>query len=223
LLFVPRGLARLGRVEHGAVLGLLIGLSVFPALAFHLLIHFGVPGYSFHYLPALIALICLGISRARVERGSTGSSETAPNDVASPSVDSPQAARLVGRIGGFPIPDSRIPIRRLRESGIGDREFGIRNSNSLSIGVQAALGADRAVPRLIGFGAVLAAAFWFYPTDYSAPGWRGDIDLAFCRFTRTGLKTPLPRQGPRQWRTANSRDLAGTPVRPTDSGGARRE
>jgi hypothetical protein len=164
LLFVPRGLARLGRLEHGAFLGLLIGLSVIPALAFHLLIHFGVPGYSFHYVPALIALVSLGIGVPTAGRGSAGSAETAPSVV----------------------------------------------------------GEDRAVPWLIGFAAVLAAAFWFYPTDYSAPGLRGEIDLAFCRFTRIGLRTPPPMQGPSLWRTANSRYWAGTPINHPDAVGGRR-
>ena len=69
-----------------------------------------------------------------------------------------------------------------------------------------------------GFALVLAAMFWFYPTDYSQPGWRGSFDLSFCRFTRTGLRTPLPDHAPEYWRTANSRPLAGTPVRrPADS------
>jgi hypothetical protein len=46
---------------------LLLPLSVTPALASHLFIHFGVPGYCFHYVPALMILIVLGIgSRAAV-------------------------------------------------------------------------------------------------------------------------------------------------------------
>ena len=36
-------------------------LSVIPAFASHMLVHFGVPGYAFHYVPALLALCVLGI------------------------------------------------------------------------------------------------------------------------------------------------------------------
>jgi hypothetical protein len=57
----------------------------------------------------------------------------------------------------------------------------------------------------------MAAAFWFYPTDDTRPGWRGDFDLAFCRFTRQGLAMPIHRV-PTHWRTANSRDLAGNTI-----------
>ena len=32
-----------------------------PALGSHLLVHFGVPGYAFHYVPALLGLTVLGI------------------------------------------------------------------------------------------------------------------------------------------------------------------
>ncbi len=60
LLLVPRGLNRLARRERGGVLGALLALSVAPALFLHLLVHFGVPGYAFHYVPALLALIALG-------------------------------------------------------------------------------------------------------------------------------------------------------------------
>jgi hypothetical protein len=72
---------------------------------------------------------------------------------------------------------------------------------------------DRAPAQLGAAAAVLAALFWFYPTDYQQPGWRGSFELAFCRFTRTGLKTPIPNRSPAYWRTANSRPLAGTPLR----------
>jgi hypothetical protein len=75
-----------------------------------------------------------------------------------------------------------------------------------------------ATPRLIAIAIAMAGLFWFYPTDYSRQGWRGSFDLSFCRFTRIGLKTPVPDHAPEYWRTANSRPLAGTPVRrPTDS------
>lgn len=64
LAFAPRGLARLARDRSGRGLALLLALSMVPALGLHLLIHFGVPGYAFHYAPALVALIALGIGRA---------------------------------------------------------------------------------------------------------------------------------------------------------------
>jgi hypothetical protein len=70
---------------------------------------------------------------------------------------------------------------------------------------------DRSVPRLIGVAAMMAMVFLVYPTDCSAPGWRGDFDLAFCRYTRIGLASPISRV-PTHWRTANSRDLAGNPL-----------
>ncbi len=143
LLFVPRGGLRLWRLESGHFLALLLVLSIVPALAFHLLIHFGVPGYCFHYLPSVMALVVLGI----------------------------------GHDHGL----ASVPANGSRPSP-----------------------GDRATPRLIGLAAILAGVFWFYPTDFSAPGWRGDFDLAFCRLTRKGLNTPAPRPGPRLWRTANS-------------------
>ncbi len=69
---------------------------------------------------------------------------------------------------------------------------------------------ESAPRRLVGVATVLAATFWCYPTDYAQPGLRGSFDLAFCRFTRIGLKTPMPNRSPAYWRTANSRPLAGT-------------
>lgn len=65
LLFIPRGLARLRNVEGGRTLGVLMLLAVIPALGMHLLIHFGVAGYAFHYVPALAALVALGICGKR--------------------------------------------------------------------------------------------------------------------------------------------------------------
>ena len=44
------------------------------------------------------------------------------------------------------------------------------------------------------------------------PGWRGNFDLSFARHTRIGLRTPLPDRQPANWRTANSRVMAGTGV-----------
>jgi hypothetical protein len=69
LAFVPRGLLRLVRSEAGGVRAALLALGVGPALAFHLLVHFGVAGYAFHYVPALLALLALGIGRSPVPRG----------------------------------------------------------------------------------------------------------------------------------------------------------
>jgi hypothetical protein len=66
LLFVPRGAARLRRNEMGGFLAFVLSLSVAPALSYHLLVHFGLPGYSFHHLPALVALAALGIGRETV-------------------------------------------------------------------------------------------------------------------------------------------------------------
>ncbi len=61
LLFVPRGIRRLVGRENGRFVLLILFLSVIPALASHMLVHFGVPGYAFHYVPALLALSVLGI------------------------------------------------------------------------------------------------------------------------------------------------------------------
>ena len=63
LLAVPRGLARLARLPGGPRLGGLILLAALPALGMHLLVHFGVPGYAFHYVPGLLALVALGVGR----------------------------------------------------------------------------------------------------------------------------------------------------------------
>src|SRR5262249_50114741 len=63
LFVVPRGIARLRRHDSGGFLAFLVVSSIAPALAFHLLIHFGVPGYGLHYVPALLALVVLGIGR----------------------------------------------------------------------------------------------------------------------------------------------------------------
>jgi hypothetical protein len=64
LVFVPRGFLRLRKTESGGFLGFILALSVIPALASHLLVHFGVAGYAFHYVPAILALVALGIGRA---------------------------------------------------------------------------------------------------------------------------------------------------------------
>ena len=63
LLFVPRGAYRLVVSREVAGSPPLLALSVLPALGSHLLVHFGVPGYAFHYVPALLALTALGIGR----------------------------------------------------------------------------------------------------------------------------------------------------------------
>jgi hypothetical protein len=41
-----------------------MALAAVPALGSHLLVHFGVPGWSFHYVPALIVLVALGAQGA---------------------------------------------------------------------------------------------------------------------------------------------------------------
>ena len=152
LFFVPRGIRRM---SNRRLLGFLLTISIAPALASHLLVHFGVPGYSFHYVPALMVLVALGAGRSP-------GAESEPRSLAMPS------------------------IRLLRES---------------------------APASLMAIATLLAAMFWCYPTDYGQPGLRGSFDLSFCRFTRVGLKTPMPDRSPEYWRTANSRPLAGTPVR----------
>ena len=131
LLFVPRGLFRLGRSQHGVFLIVILTLSILPALASHLLVHFGSAGYGFHYVPALLALGVLGIGEAR-----------------RPAASAPR--------------------------------------------------------RLLAVSALMASLFLFYPTDYDKPGWRGDFDLSFARYTRIGLRTRMPARQPRIWRTANS-------------------
>ena len=69
LLFVPRGAARLWtRVAHGKRLSLLLIVAASLPLASHILIHFGVPGYAMHYVPALIALVALGVGPVGLER-----------------------------------------------------------------------------------------------------------------------------------------------------------
>ncbi|MGO9597394.1 MAG: hypothetical protein ACLP7Q_05170 [Isosphaeraceae bacterium] len=64
LLFVPRGLARLRHTRGGRFLIVLFAASMLPAAGSHLLVHFGVPGYAFHYVPALLALAVLGVGPA---------------------------------------------------------------------------------------------------------------------------------------------------------------
>ena len=67
LMVVPRGLARLWRIPGGNRLAGIFLLAALPALGMHLLVHFGVPGYAFHYVPALLALLALGIGRRGVK------------------------------------------------------------------------------------------------------------------------------------------------------------
>ena len=66
LIFVPRGLARLGSLPDGRSWRLCWPWASLPPLGSHLLVHFGVAGYSFHYLPALVALMAVGIGRAPI-------------------------------------------------------------------------------------------------------------------------------------------------------------
>lgn len=157
LLFVPRGIKALRQVDHGKALGLLMLLSVVPALTSHLLVQFGVQGWCFHYVPALLGLLALGAPRVKFG-GVSGA-----------------IRRLLGRPGA-----------------------------ELTTEIGALQGLGRAA-WLGAVATILAALFWFYPTNYSSPGFRGSFDLAFCRFTRVGLRMPMPAQAPRYWRTANSR------------------
>ncbi len=62
LLFVPAGLVRLTKREDGPFLIAMMTLAAIPALAMHLLVHFGVAGYGFHYVPAIMALMAVGLS-----------------------------------------------------------------------------------------------------------------------------------------------------------------
>ncbi|AGA25081.1 glycosyltransferase family 39 protein [Singulisphaera acidiphila] len=64
LIFIPMGLIRLVRSEPGRPLAALLGISVLPAIAYHLLLAFGVPGYAFHYVPAAVALMAIGAGQA---------------------------------------------------------------------------------------------------------------------------------------------------------------
>jgi hypothetical protein len=66
LLAAPIGVARLWRRPHGRKTLALLILSVVPAVGSHLLVHFGVPGYAFHNVPALLALIVLGVVPAEM-------------------------------------------------------------------------------------------------------------------------------------------------------------
>jgi len=72
LVFVPRGMVRLPKAESGLFLALMLPLSVIPALGSHLLVHFGMPGYAFHYVPALVALMAMGIGKAAEAQGEPG-------------------------------------------------------------------------------------------------------------------------------------------------------
>ena len=62
LVFIPAGVVRLSRRPGGpALLGMML-LAAIPALGVHLLVHFGVAGYAFHYVPALVGLMAVGIA-----------------------------------------------------------------------------------------------------------------------------------------------------------------
>ena len=62
LVAVPVGFKRVANDQPW--LAALLVLSVLPALGFHLIIHFGVAGYCMHYVPALLALITIGVAPA---------------------------------------------------------------------------------------------------------------------------------------------------------------
>ena len=89
LLFAPRGIRRLWWRENGGFLILILILSVLPALTSHMLVHFGVPGYVFHYVPAVLALCVVGI-------GATDREAACPEVTARwPGLIGAAAARLV--------------------------------------------------------------------------------------------------------------------------------
>lgn len=129
LLYVPSGLRKVLHTQPRFAALLL--LSVLPALGFHLIIHFGLAGYAMHYVPALLALIAIGI---------------APEDAP------PRTSRL----------------------------------------------------RIMSLAMVSACFFLFYPTDYSADNKLADFNMSFARCTRIGLNLPIPKEGPKTWRTINS-------------------
>lgn len=62
LVFVPRGVWRLASDKDGRRLLFLLGLSILPALFMHLLVHFGSQGYVLHEVPAVLALIVVGVA-----------------------------------------------------------------------------------------------------------------------------------------------------------------
>ena len=66
LVFLPRGLVRLVSLPDGKKLAALLATSIVLPLGSHLLVHFGVAGYSFHYLSAMVALLAIGIGRVSV-------------------------------------------------------------------------------------------------------------------------------------------------------------
>ena len=65
LFLVPRGAARLVRMPRRRFLSMLMALAATPALGSHLFVQFGVAGWSFHYVPALLALAAIGADRSR--------------------------------------------------------------------------------------------------------------------------------------------------------------
>lgn len=110
LVFAPRGLVRSIRSGgEGRVLAGLLALSVGPALLSHLLVHFGVPGYAFHYVPALLALLALGIGRA-IEAGPDLDPDPARSRSAAPRLAG-LAALLAGVFLFYPTDYDRPGIR----------------------------------------------------------------------------------------------------------------
>jgi hypothetical protein len=111
LIFVPRGGRALRGIDHGKALALLMLLSILPALTSHIIVHFGVPGYCFHSIPALLALMALGalapqqFGRAQgVALGSIVASfgERIPGFAASkPALQSLKATAWLGVVASF--------------------------------------------------------------------------------------------------------------------------
>jgi hypothetical protein len=71
---------RLRQTRSGGYLALLLILTIAPPLSSHLLVHFGVPGYGFFYVPALLALAVLGIGECSHATTSTMTYEPSPPD-----------------------------------------------------------------------------------------------------------------------------------------------
>ncbi|MFO0890778.1 MAG: hypothetical protein U0790_16735, partial [Isosphaeraceae bacterium] len=84
ILAAPRGFLRLRGREGGVALSWLLLLSMSLPLLSHLLVHFGVQGYAFHYVPALLAFCVLGIGGSRTVETQTASEAGAGGLLSSP-------------------------------------------------------------------------------------------------------------------------------------------
>ena len=82
-----------------------------PAFASHMLVHFGVPGYAFHYVPALLALGVLGIGATEGEETSLDGALWISGVVRRGAFTPGRNRRLAGR--SFPVLSHRLRSRRL--------------------------------------------------------------------------------------------------------------